>query len=60
MAAGPERRSCAVEPIPDRDAFAGTAEGAAFYERMMRCPWFLFIRALARGTADCAVSFLHE
>jgi len=48
VAAGPERRSCAVEPIPDRDAFAGTAEGAAFYERMMRCPWFLFIRALAR------------
>ena len=37
-----------VEPIPDREAFA---DDPAFYERMMRCPWFLFIRAITRPGA---------
>lgn len=33
------------EPIPNADAFAADP---AFYERMCRGPWFLFIRALKR------------
>ena len=37
-----------AEPIPDRVAFAADP---AFYERMSRCPWFLFIRAIPRPGA---------
>jgi SAM-dependent methyltransferase len=37
-----------VEPVPDREAFA---DDPAFYQRMMRCPWFLFIRAITRPVA---------
>jgi 2-polyprenyl-3-methyl-5-hydroxy-6-metoxy-1,4-benzoquinol methylase len=33
------------EPIPDRNAFAASP---AFYDRMRRVPWFLFIRAVKR------------
>jgi SAM-dependent methyltransferase len=33
------------EPVPDRAAFATMPE---FYERMIRVPWFLFIRAAKR------------
>ena len=34
------------EPIPDREAFAANP---AFYERISKVPWFLFIRALKAG-----------
>jgi hypothetical protein len=37
-----------VEPVPDREAFA---DDPAFYQRMMRCPWFLFVRAITRPGA---------
>ncbi len=34
-----------AEPIPDREAFA---DDPALYQRMMRCPLFLFIRAITQ------------
>ena len=34
------------EPVPDRSAFA---RDPAFYDRLTRGPWFLFIRAVKRA-----------
>jgi SAM-dependent methyltransferase len=38
------------EPVPDPNAFSGRA----FYERIRRGPWFLFIRAVSRPGAERA------
>jgi SAM-dependent methyltransferase len=40
------------EPVPDPDAFSDRA----FYERIRRGPWFLFIRAVTRPGAEHAAA----